>query len=398
MVLALHPLPDLAALARRQSQLDREATARLPFLYEAKQKKLLASPHGFLRGSAPLFYEVLAALPELGEGPDAEGIIVGDMHLENVGAFPTDDNVVVLDLNDFDDATTAPLRFDVLRVLTSTLLVGASLGLPGKDQVAGARSLFAAYAAVMDRGGAGVPSLVMPAPFEGLMSRASRRTKRDLFDRRAPKQNGVRRFERGSRYFDLPSDVAKHVQILWDAYVAALGPRAPKGAGKLKVVDAALRVAGTGSLGRLRISLLVADDHGEEFMYELKEQRRSAVDSVAAADGSEDDAARSARAARTLIAAPPRRLTNVTSPELGVSFVGRKLSPEEDKLDLTADTMRKGFQEVVSYVGFLLARAHRRALARPPSGAVEPFAEPLIERATSLATLFHGIYLAYARI
>ena len=387
------------ALAQRQSQLDREATARLPFLYEVKRQKLLASPHGFLRGSAPLFYEVLAALPELSLGPDAEGVIVGDMHLENVGAFPTDDNVVVLDLNDFDDAITAPLRFDVLRLLTSTLLVGASLGLPGKEQIAGARRLFASYAAVLDRGGTGAPDLAMPAAFSALLSRASRSSKKDLLDRRAPKRNGARHFERGSRYVDLPNDIGNHTQTLWDRYMAALGPRAPKNAGKLKLQDAALRVAGTGSLGRLRISLLVLDVHGDEYMYELKEQRFSALGSLAVSgEPGLDDAARTAQAARLLLKEPPRRLTSVPSPELGVSFIGRKLSPEEDKLDLTGVALRHSFPQVVGYAGFLLGRAHQRALTKPPSGALEPFGEALIERATSLATLFHGVYLAYARV
>lgn len=48
---------------------------------------MLASPHAFLRGAAPLFYEILAARPDLAAGPPGEGWIVGDMHLENVGAY-----------------------------------------------------------------------------------------------------------------------------------------------------------------------------------------------------------------------------------------------------------------------------------------------------------------------
>ncbi len=46
-----------------------------------------ASPLAFLRGSAPLFYEMLAADPDLASGPAGEGVIQGDAHLENFGAF-----------------------------------------------------------------------------------------------------------------------------------------------------------------------------------------------------------------------------------------------------------------------------------------------------------------------
>src|SRR5512143_2476090 len=96
-------------LAARQIALDREVTRSVPVLFERKTKRQLVSPHGFLRGTAPLFYMILSARPELAAGPAGEGVIVGDMHLENVGAYQTDGDDVVFDLNDFDDVRVAPL-------------------------------------------------------------------------------------------------------------------------------------------------------------------------------------------------------------------------------------------------------------------------------------------------
>src|SRR5437016_1082570 len=78
---------DPVRLAHRQLELDRERTARFPDLFARKLLRMSASPLGFLRGAAPLFYEILAARPELANGPGGEGWVVGDAHLENFGAY-----------------------------------------------------------------------------------------------------------------------------------------------------------------------------------------------------------------------------------------------------------------------------------------------------------------------
>ena len=115
-------------LAARQLELDQRATVQLPALLDRKKARLSRSPHAFLRGSAPLFYEILARRPDLAEGPADEGFIVGDMHLENVGAYRNEVDDVVFALNDFDDAAVAPLSLDVLRLSTSVLLAGRGFG------------------------------------------------------------------------------------------------------------------------------------------------------------------------------------------------------------------------------------------------------------------------------
>src|SRR5687767_9670296 len=82
-------------LARRQIALDLEQTRRFPALFARKRARQLASTHGFLRGSAPLFYELLAEHPDLAVGPAKEGWIVGDMHIENLGAYKSDHQTIV---------------------------------------------------------------------------------------------------------------------------------------------------------------------------------------------------------------------------------------------------------------------------------------------------------------
>src|SRR4051812_46660953 len=100
--------PDPLRYAERQLTRDVAATQPYPELLTRKLARMAASPFGYLRGAAPLYYELLAEHPELAAGPSGEGWLVGDAHLENFGAFRTADaagtEAVVFDVNDFDEA------------------------------------------------------------------------------------------------------------------------------------------------------------------------------------------------------------------------------------------------------------------------------------------------------
>src|SRR5690242_2333526 len=126
------PTPAPETLAARQFAIDLQRTQRFPSLLVRKQRRMSASPFAFLRGAAPLFYEILAEVPEFREGPDGDGWIVGDLHLENFGAYgparpvgaDTDKRAAAFNLDDFDDAIRGPWRWDLLRLLTSLILAG----------------------------------------------------------------------------------------------------------------------------------------------------------------------------------------------------------------------------------------------------------------------------------
>jgi uncharacterized protein (DUF2252 family) len=222
-------LLDPFALARRQIAIDSATTRRFAAAAARKRVKMLASPHAWLRGSAPLFYEILAARPELAEGPEGEGWIVGDMHAENVGAFKTEGDELTFDLNDFDDAAVGPLRHDVLRLATSLLLAARALGAPAVAALGLVAAAIDAHAAqLVARGRADAPP--RPAVVKALIERAGRRSKDTLLDDRAPKKGGRRRLDRRGdepRYVDLPDDVLARAPALLTAYVDALGAGAP---------------------------------------------------------------------------------------------------------------------------------------------------------------------------
>jgi uncharacterized protein (DUF2252 family) len=388
---------DVFALAARQMDLDREATWRFPVLLERKKQRLAPSPFTFLRGSAPLFYEILRDHPDLAAGPAGDGWIVGDMHLENVGAYRGDADQVVFDLNDFDDATIGPLRYDVLRFSTSVLLASREFEATGAQAISLVEHAVAAY--LKARGGGEAPPV--PATVAALVERVRSRNNKALLDARAPADHGKRRLVRGERYFDLPPDVEARVPNLLSAYVAALGDRAPGKAAKWKIEDQAFRVAGNGSLGVLRVAVLVRDPDGDERLVELKQCHDPSTSALFQPPPGHwtHPAERSAGAARALCAAPPRYLAPIEVDSL--SLVGRRLFPQEDKLDLSELRAGAQLEEIVAYIGHVVGRGHARGVAALGGAAPPPWTaaevDAVVDHAVVLAGLLEGVYLAWVR-
>jgi uncharacterized protein (DUF2252 family) len=387
---------DPFTLAARQMEMDRESTARLPHLADRKKQRLAASPHAFLRGSSPLFYEILRARPDLAAGPAGDGWIVGDMHLENVGAYRDDADEVVFNLNDFDDATIAPLRFDVLRFSTGVLLAMRGKDITGPRSIAIVEHAIGAY--LKARGGADAPP--MPEPVRGLLSKVKNRDRKSLLDDRAPLDHGKRHFLRGERYLDLPADIAARVPTLLAAYLQALGSRAPGKASEWVIEDSAFRVAGNGSLGVVRVALLVRDRGGEERLIELKEERDASAHAVIQPPAGRwaSPGERVALGARALLASPPRHLAGFAIDE--GSFIGRRLFPQEDKLDLGRIDAADKLDELVQYIAHILGAAHARGVAALGASAPPPWnaadIAAIVDHAVELAGMHQGIYLAWS--
>lgn len=272
---ALDPL----RLAERQLEIDRQRTTRFPDLFDRKLARMGSSPLAFLRGSAPLFYEILRARPEVGAGPPTEGWLVGDAHLENFGAYAPSSSreagapkrAAVFDLNDFDEAVRGPWRWDVLRLATSVILAGRELGVDGVRALGLCETLIESHARSAF-GGAPLP--LAPRPVAALIHQVQSRSKRELLGARTLVVNGERRFGRGTRYRDLPPEVERELPRALELYGGRLSAAERPSPEQLQVVDCAQRIAGTGSLGALRIAVLTRGKGGVDggWIFDMKEQ------------------------------------------------------------------------------------------------------------------------------
>lgn len=395
---------DAIALAKKQITRDRAATKGRRGLFEHKMERMTASPLAFLRGAAPLFYELLETCPELARGPEGKGFITGDLHLENFGAFKPhahfeDHEEAVFDLNDFDDCNVAPLRFDVLRLTTSLMLAGREIGKAGPETLILCGELLDAYAANLHRGVKGKGGLPAPPPVvRVLLARASMRTRRALLDARTEVVKGERRFVRGLRYADLPREVSKAVPEAFARYARAIDKAHRPKKHALDVVDAAFRVAGTGSLGCLRIAVLVRGKGGRDghFIFDMKQEGSPSSSGLAKPPKKMSGAERVLAGLHACLSSPP--LLAGTTKLRGVPMLVRRLSPQEDKLDWTHIDPAE-LPALARYLGALVGRAHRKGATKLPKKAWKRADLTTIqEHAIRLAGVHEATYLALCHL
>ncbi len=394
---------DPVRLARRQLELDRVRTAGMASILPHKIERMVASPLAFLRGSAPLFYELLERHPALRAGPRGGGWLVGDAHLENFGAYRAgilspaeskktrDAERIVFGPNDFDDAVVGPWRLDVLRLVVSLVLGGREIGADGPRALTVCDSLIRSYVgSAFHR--TRLPAA--PAPVRALVDQVRARTRKQLLDARTRVVRGTRRFVRGERYLDISPKLRKKADDAFAKYVRRLSARERPPEHALDVIDAAFRVAGTGSLGCLRIAVLVRGKGGEqgEWIFDMKEEGIPSPAKTVRPPRLEP-AERVITAIRACTAQPPFMIGRTRL--RGSSMFVRRLAPQEDKINL-ATLRSEDLEPLASHLGALLGAAHRRgAKDGPEKPWSDEDCERLLARAIALAGAHEAIYLAY---
>ena len=395
--------PSPLKCAERQLARDRVATAAYPAMLGRKLLRMTVSPLGYLRGAAGLFYELLAEHPELASGPEGEGWLVGDAHLENFGAFRSEDGrgveAVVFDVNDFDEALVGPFRWDVVRLLTSVILGGRELGSDGKQSVRLCSLILEGYVPALCQGRA---LTEVPQAVRRLLEKVDGRTHKDLLDRRTERSGAGRRFVRGDRYQDLTPELERKAKAAFAHYVEQLDPGRTQAREHFVVEDVAFRIAGTGSLGVLRIAVLTRGkgEPDNRWIFDMKAQGVPAGQGLLGA-GAEPQvsslppAERVLRATRTCLPHPPRMLG--TTELADSSLFVRRLLPQEDKLDLSR-LRAEELPELARYLGALLGSAHRRGAIRTPVALWTTTEQALVtEHAIVIAGLHEAAYLALCK-
>jgi uncharacterized protein (DUF2252 family) len=110
-------------------QLQASDQERLPELLPVRYGRMLVSPFTFFRGAAGVMASDLAATPVSGLRVQA----CGDCHLLNFGGFATPERNIIFDINDFDETLPAPWEWDVKRLAASFVLAARSVGLSDAD-------------------------------------------------------------------------------------------------------------------------------------------------------------------------------------------------------------------------------------------------------------------------
>ncbi|MGZ3446856.1 MAG: DUF2252 family protein [Myxococcaceae bacterium] len=383
------------ALATWQRERDRERLRGMPALLARKEARMSASPFAFLRGAAPLFYRMIRSAPRLARGPEDQGLLCGDLHLENFGVYRPDrpsrsGDRVVFDLNDLDEAFFGHLHLDLLRVLTSVMLAARGWGCTAAGALDLGGELLEGYARVR---GSGRPPRA-PSPVTALLERVAARKRRALLERHTRILGRGRRFKLGETLLPLPRATRAACARAFARFAAQEVKRAGHPPERFRVLDVAFHVAGTGSLGAFRVAVLV-EGHGTRdgaWLFDMKAMGESAG-AAFATRRAEPGPERVVNALRTLLRHPPTMLGTLRV--LGHGLLVRRLTPQEDRLDwATLPPDQRG--PTLAFLGGLTAAAHRRGARSKLSPLEENQGRKILRSAVELAGLHEAVALAHA--
>jgi uncharacterized protein (DUF2252 family) len=281
--------------ARRDpvDQLEQNHEGRIDWLVPVRVGRMMASPYGFLRGTATVMAEDFAHLPATGITP----VIGGDAHVGNFGFYASPEQQLVLDMNDFDEAHPGPWEWDLRRLTASIWVAGRE---NGADEDACERAVAACCAAYRDQLWQLFEQPLLDRSFKRLdqeqlkelastkslrhrIEKASKRARSRTSDRALPRFTEDRGSDR--RIVEEPPLITRlddrereHLGEGIDRYLLTLAPHWQRVVGGYTLVDMAHKVVGVGSVGlRAYVALLEGSSPDDVIFLQLKQARRSVI-------------------------------------------------------------------------------------------------------------------------
>src|SRR5262245_48105154 len=351
---------------------------RQPELVPLRYGRMLQSPFAFYRGSAPVMAADLAHTPTTGIHVQA----CGDCHLMNFGGFATPERRLIFDINDLDETLPAPWEWDVKRLVASFVLAARSNGLSDKAgrnaAVACARRyrrqmrafadmdvLDIWYARLDDSDFLAMLPENRKAVLRKRIARATSRSSSELVYPKLVDEAGKQLRIRDSPptiFHEERSRAAGHMDMLRDAlakYRETLAEDRRVLLDRYRLVDAAVKVVGIGSVGTLCMVALLRSIADRPFFLQVKEANASVLEAYAGKSAFPHHAPRVVMRQRLMQPAADVFLGWVTGPQARHFYLRQlrdvKLSPLVETYDAEMLTI------YARACGWVLARAHSKA-------------------------------------
>lgn len=362
-----------------ETLLHQEST-RIPELLPLRHSRMAQSAFAFYRGSAILMAN------DLGSDRPHSGLMAqlcGDAHIANFGMFASPDRSLIFDINDFDETHRGPFEWDVMRLVTSCLLLAKDNGIKHSEALMIASHTAEAYRLAAHRF-AGMPEIDIW--FERTSVDDLRESIRRFSEKSSLKHieasvtkamhrdnlSAVKKFTEvvsgERRFLNLPPTLVRiHlnaasralIQSLYLDYLKSLSPAAATLLGRYRVVDAGHKIVGVGSVGLLaHIYLLQGRDEDDLLVLQGKEAMPSVLEPHTPAIAYENNSARVVLGQRLMQSAGDPFLGWLLGP-LGRPFYIRQLrdmkcSPDFSKLSA------RGIASYARHAGEALARGHAK--------------------------------------
>jgi uncharacterized protein (DUF2252 family) len=277
--------------------IEAQNAARIPWLIPVRMARMLASPFGYMRGSAAVMAADLARSPVSG----LEVFACGDMHLLNFGLFASAERNLVFAINDFDEAHPGPWEWDLKRLAASAAIAAAFVGGDRAAAQGAAWAVVEAYCALIDSYartgfleiwyelidehrimGAVPPELRRGA--RQLMDEARAKGHLRAMDRLTEEINGQHRIVeeaplivRETQLSD-GTPIAEALDGMLQAYVATLPENRRHLLNRYRIIDVARKVVGVGSVGTgCWVVLFEGVDADDPLLLQVKQARESVL-------------------------------------------------------------------------------------------------------------------------
>ncbi|OTG83806.1 DUF2252 domain-containing protein [Acinetobacter sp. ANC 4648] len=339
-----------------------------------KYKLMSSSAFRFFRGSCHLFYEDLAQHQTWED--QALAWICGDLHVENFGSYKSSQNVVYFDLNDFDEAVLAYPSWDVVRFICSIFLAGNELNLQNHDLKNIAQTLLNEYLDALIQGKA---FALEKETLDGILKKYIKTVaERDpiVFLNAHSQFDGhnkrVLTIDQ-KKYFSI--DSKKNKQQLMTQFQDYLNIQNEHGEIVFQVLDVAIRVAGTGSIGLTRYVFLVEQTVEKQFyLYDVKQAQASSLMFNPILKNQQpawkNEAERIQTIQNFMQYIPPALFSRFSFQ--GQSYLVKALQSEQDKMDFKQCIEKsKKFTDACHYMARLMAYAQIRSAGRKGSDNID---------------------------
>jgi hypothetical protein len=350
---------------------------RQPNLVPLRYGRMLQSPFTFYRGSAGVMAADLAHTPNAGIHVQA----CGDAHLMNFGGFATPERRLIFDVNDLDETLPAPWEWDVKRLVASFVLAARSNGLTDKDGRDAAIACARSYRLAMREFTAmDVLDIWYARLDDSDFIAMLPKDRRAVLDKRLAKATA----HSGSELvFPKLAEMVGDELHIRDTPPTIFHPDKDTGAGNLdlirevlpkyretlsddrrvlfdryRLVDAAVKVVGIGSVGTLCMIALMVSEAGHPLFLQVKEANASVLEAYAGKSVYPHHGQRVVQGQRLMQPASDLFLGWVTGPE-GRHFYMRQL--RDVKLSAPVETYDAQMLAIYGKAcGWVLARAHAK--------------------------------------
>lgn len=354
-----------------------------------KYQRMDEDPFAFFRGTDHLYALAWPDLRPYDVGPDI--LVSGDLHLENFGAYRVggEDH---FDINDFDEAVIGPCTLDLVRCATSILLALEQWGLTPLQTTGTVLAFLKEYRDAVELGakqGLSGEESLDDGSLAKVLGATPPMTELELLDQVTRKtKTGQRRIRRDPEKRPTVGD--RRAGLIKEAVEGF------RRADEFRVVDVTGRLAGIGSLGLRRYTVLIYGDGPPDGhrLLDLKEARPTSLASCTnhpQPDVGGNEALRIVSAQCRLQARPPTLLDAVAID--GAWYRLRETVPDENRASLSSLARKpRKLYEAVRGAGGVLGRAQVRGCripARDRSGDLVSWAQgPALDAVMASAARF----------